>query len=314
MGTFAERYVPDGYLDVLPVERQLEILAGIDGITGLNIFYPLAGLPTDPVKLTEKLSQYGLRVSNVAVDNFGVSRWKNGGFCDTDPAVRKETIKYAKASIDLAAATNADSLLLWPAHDGFDYPFQVNYAQAWYYMVDTMREIAAYNSKVKVAIEAKIKDPRQKMLVSNTGKLMMLLNEIGADHFGGALDVGHLLQAQENISEALTVMNAKGKLTQIHLNDNYRDADPDMIFGTINFWEVIEFFYYLLQTDYEGWLSIDIIGPRDDRVMSLKAAVQVIKKYMGLAEKLLSHKAEIDKNIEANHFADNLLLITDILF
>ena len=87
-----------------------------------------------------------------------------------------------------------------------------------------------------------------------------------------------------------------------------------MIFGTINFWEILEFFYYLNKTDFEGWSSIDIIVPRDDRAKSLALGVKVIWKYKELSDKLMGHEREIDKNLKGYHFADNMDLIVDILF
>jgi xylose isomerase len=98
------------------------------------------------------------------------------------------------------------------------------------------------------------------------------------------------------------------------LNENFKDADPDMIFGSINFWEILEYFYYLKKTDYKGWQAIDIIAPRDDRGKSLEIGVKLICKYNELADKLMKHESEIDKNIQGYHFADNMNLIKDIIF
>ena len=55
---------------------------------------------------------------------------------------------------------NAGSVLLWPAHDGYDYVFQVDYVESWKYMVETVREIGEYAKDMKIAIEAKLKDPK----------------------------------------------------------------------------------------------------------------------------------------------------------
>ena len=96
---------------------------------------------------------------------------------------------------------------------------------------------------MRIAIEYKSKDPRQRQYVGNVGKLMMLLNDIGLDNVGGVIDTGHSLMAQESLSESLAILDAHGKLFQIHLNDNYKDSDPDMVLGAINFWETLEFFY-----------------------------------------------------------------------
>lgn len=87
-----------------------------------------------------------------------------------------------------------------------------------------------------------------------------------------------------------------------------------MIFGTINFWEILEFFYYLNKTNYEGWCAIDIISPRDDRAKSLELGVKLTWKYKELADKLMKYEKEIDENLKGYHFADNMNLIMDLLF
>jgi xylose isomerase len=272
-----------------------------------------APLPSDPDALVKKLDNFGLKVSNIAVECWSDRKWKHGSFATNDANIRKEVVKLFKESIDFAKAVNADSVLLWPAHDGFDYPFQVNYADGWKNMVETVREIAEYDPGVKIALEAKSKDPRQKQYISNTGKAMALINDVGLDNVGGALDVGHSLMAQENLAESLMLLDSHKKLVQIHLNENYKDSDPDMIFGTINFWEILEFFYYLNKTDFEGWSSVDIISGRDDREKSLSLSIKLVWKFKELADKLSKHSDEIDSNLKGYKFADNMNLITDMI-
>ena len=314
LGTYAERYVPGGYFDELSTDKRLEIMSKIEGLTGLFTFYPMEPpLPSDPDALVKKLDNFGLKVSNIAVECWSDRKWKHGSFATNDANIRKEVVKLFKESIDFAKAVNADSVLLWPAHDGFDYPFQVNYADGWKNMVETVREIAEYDPGVKIALEAKSKDPRQKQYISNTGKAMALINDVNLDNVGGALDVGHSLMAQENLAESLMLLDSHKKLVQIHLNENYKDADPDMIFGTINFWEILEFFYYLNKTDFKGWSSVDIISGRDDREKSLSLSIKLVWKFKELADKLSKHSDEIDSNLKGYRFADNMNLITDMI-
>ena len=314
LGTYAERYVPGGYFDEMTVEQQLEIMSKIKGLTGLFTFYPAAPLPNDPDKLVKKVESYGLKVSNLAVECWGDRRWKHGSFCTNDPKIRNEAIKLFKEAIDFGKAVKADSVLLWPAHDGYDYVFQVNYVEGWKYLVETVREICEYAKDIKIAIEAKPKDPRQKQYISDTGKAMAFVNDVGLKNVGCALDIGHALAASEGIGESVALLDYWGKLYQIHINENYKDADPDMIFGTVNFWEILEFYYYLNKTKYEGWCAIDIIAPRDDRVKSLALGVKLMWKYQELALKLLKHEKEIDANLKGYRFADNMDLITDLIF
>ena len=50
-----------------------------------------------------------------------------------------------------------------------------------------------------------------------------------------------------------------------------------------------------MQTDYQGWCSIDIISGRGDRKKALKTCVNLILKYHALAEKLLTKKRKSGK-------------------
>jgi xylose isomerase len=314
LGTYAERYVPGGYFDELSVDEQLEVMSKVDGLTGLFTFYPTPPLPTDPDKLIKKLANFNLTVSNLAVECWADRKWKHGGFATNQANIRKDTVKLFKEAIDFSKEVKAESVLLWPAHDGLDYPFQCNYRDGWKYMVETIREIGEHDPEVKIAIEYKGKDPRQKQYVSNVGKLMMLLNDVGLENVTGVIDVGHALMVQENLAESLVILDSHGKLGQVHLNENYKDADPDMIFGTINFWEILEFFYYLDKTDFKGWCSIDTIVPRDDRAQSLKMGVELIWRYKRMADELVEHSIQIDGNLKEYCFADNMELISDLIF
>ena len=314
LGTYAERYVPGGYFDPMSLDEQLQIMSGIEGLNGLFVFYPTAPLPSDPDKLVKKLAGYNLKVSNICAEVWSDRKWKYGAFSTFEKNIRTEAIAKTKESIDFGKAIGADSVLVWPAHDGFDYPFQTDYRDGWKYLIESLQEIGEYDKTVKIAVEYKSKDPRQKQYVSDVGKVMTLINDVGLDNVGGVIDVGHALMAQESLAESLMVLDMHNKLYQIHLNENYKDADPDMIFGSINFWEILEFFYYLNQTDFKGWSSIDVIAARDDRKKALQVGVKLIYKFQALAEKLLKRKDKIDANLKNCRFAHNIELITDILF
>ena len=76
---------------------------------------------------------------------------------------------------------------------------------------------------------------------------------------------------------------------------------------------VDEFYYYLNKTDYEGWQAIDIISPRDDRVKSLQLGISLTHKFKEMADRLTEHADEIDGNLEAYRFADNMELIRKLI-
>lgn len=314
LGGYAERYVPGGYYDDMSLEDKLEIFQNTNGITGVVVFLPTDPLPADPDKLLRLLKNHNLKVSSIEPENWSDRRWKNGAFSTSEKKIRKEVIKIMKEGIDLCRQVKADSVLLWPAHDGFDYVFQSNYKEGWKSLVETTREIASYDPGVKIAIEAKSKDPRQKQYISDTGKALAFISEVGMENVGCALDIGHALMANENIAESCSLIDRWNKLFQIHINENYKDSDPDMIFGTINFWEILEFFYYLNQTKYDSWCTIDIISSRDDRKKAFQLAVSNTWWFKEMADKLLLHKDRLEENMTGYRFADNMNILKEIIF
>jgi xylose isomerase len=90
------------------------------------------------------------------------------------------------------------------------------------------------------------------------------------------MDVGHSLAAGENIAEAAALLSSYGKLTYLHLNDNYRSWDDDMMVGAVHLVEYLELAYWLKRTGYQGWLTLDIFPYREDGV---RAATQC-KRWM----------------------------------
>lgn len=314
LNNFSDRYTPNSFVEEFSFDEQLEIISKVEGIKGIAVGYPNHPLIGHPEKLIKKLAQYNLIVADIASDLWTDRKWKFGTISSYDKKIRKEAIDLLKDTIDLAVELKAKSVLLWPAHDGFDYVFQTDYDKTWGYMIDSLNEIGSYNKNVKIAIEPKQKDPRAKEFIEDAGKLMFLIKCLEVDNIGCALDLGHALFAQERPAESLAFYSRYKKLYQIHLNDNYRDADPDLVFGSINFWDTLEMFYWLGKTEYDGWLNIDNFTPRNDRKKMLELAVKFIKDYENMANILLKHQVELDKNLFSNNFEENMTIIRSLLF
>ena len=314
LGSYSERYVPDGYYEPIDTKKQLEILSEIDGIEGIGVIYPDDWFPKDPDRLVDLLGDYNLKVADITVENYTNRIFKHGAYCTNEKNVREENIKLCKEVIDFAAAIPGTVVTMWPGHDGFDYPFQASYQDGWKNMVESFQELCQHNPQVNIAVEYKQKDPRQRFYVGNMGKAMMLINDVGMDNLKVAFDTGHSLMSLESLAESAILLDMHDSLGTIHLNDNYRDADPDLIFGALAFWDNLEMYYYLNKTDYCGWNEIDIVSPRDDRRKSLELTVKLTRKYKALADRLAAKSDVIDKNLKGYRFADNMNLITDLSF
>jgi len=285
-----DRFVTGGYGEGYAFERQLELLAGLEGLAGVALAWPCQY--QDGAALKRTLERYGLALSTTDIDVYTEPCFKNGSLSNPDPQIRRLAIDRAKGAIDAALEAGSADLNLWLGHDGFDYLFQGHYHDAWKWIEEGLQEIADYNDQLPLAVEYKCKEPRAHTYLANVGKALLLVKKIDRSHLGITLDVGHSLAALENPAEAAVLALREGKLQQVHLNDNYRDWDLDLIPGAVNVWDLVEFFYWVLGGGYSGWFNIDVFPYREDGREALQRTVQVCRKCCQMADFLRQQNAD----------------------
>ncbi|MCL2744406.1 MAG: DUF4962 domain-containing protein, partial [Planctomycetaceae bacterium] len=90
-----------------------------------------------------------------------------------------------------------------------------------------------------------------------------------------------------NPAEAVAICHSYDRLFHIHLNDNYRSWDDDLIVGSIHFWETLELFWVLSDIRYDGWFTIDIWPSRLDGNKAIQESIDRTLMFADLAKKLL---------------------------
>ena len=247
-----DRFVSEGYKGEdaeISLEKRLELYAKI-GVEGISVGYSRDAM--DPIKLKDLVKSYGLGIACCGPDNYTRREWKYGTFAARDPQTRKNIVAEGKESADYAAACGAADNMFWMAHDGYDYPFQDNYNTHWDYMVDCIQQIAEYRPDVTVALEYKVSEPLTHQYAADTGKVLLMAQATGCDNVKVIVDYGHALFGGENPAESAALVNRYGKLQTIHLNDNFGRADDDLFFGSVSFWQALEFFYTLDCIGFDG--------------------------------------------------------------
>lgn len=278
-----DRFVPGGYRgDPLSLEEKLRLVAGLGDVAGVELSYPAEF--EDAAWMAGVLERTGLRPSNVEVDTFGSPKWRYGALATRDDAVRREAIDLARRCMDATAAIGGDQISLWPGQDGFDYPMQVDYREAWDRTVDAIRTIAAHRTDVRVAVEYKNKEPRTHIHLATVGKALLAALESEAPNVGVLIDYGHAAMAYENVAESAVIAHRHGRLYHLHLNDNYRLWDDDMIVGSVNLWETFELIYILQQLGYNGWYSLDIFPYRENSLDAMRDSLDMVRKLAELAQ------------------------------
>ena len=286
----SDRFVTKGYCQGYKLEKQLEMLSKIDGISGVGFGWPSQF--KNGALLRKAIENHGLKLATLDADIYTEARFKHGSLSNPDPKIRRAAVNRVKETIDAAVEAGAPDINLWPGHDGFDYFFQGHYSDAWHYLTESLEEIADYNPAMPVSIEYKCKEPRANMYIANAGKALLLVNKINKPHVGITLDVGHSLAALENPAECAVLAMREGRLNQIHVNDNYRDWDHDLIPGAVNVWDHVEFFYWIRKLNYKGWICIDSYPYREDGTEALRLASQVCHKCWRIAGQLIKMNIE----------------------
>ncbi|HNS31675.1 MAG TPA: sugar phosphate isomerase/epimerase family protein [bacterium] len=282
----SERFVAEGYRKSLSLKEQIKLAGQVKGLKGIALDYPYQFSKNDIPSIKSLCGKQGQKICTVEAGIYPDRKWKQGSISSPDPGIRREAVALCMETLDTAAIAGAESVLLWPGQDGFDYPFQADYKKAWTFLIEGIREIAQHRTDIRIGIEYKPKEPRTNLFIRNAGILLHVLEKIKMDNVGGVVDFGHSLVAGENPAEAAVLLAREGKLFEVHLNDNYRDYDHDLIVGTVSFWETLEFFYWLDSCGYDGWYLMDVFPYREEGIKALQRSVNNTITFIEIAREL----------------------------
>jgi xylose isomerase len=269
-GNCADRYCLSGYGGGgTTMEEMLDLAQQVAGLDGLELVGNWHVNDQNIREVAKMFKDRGLKICMLVPDLWTQAKWGRGSLAAPDAKTRQEAVDEIKKVMDWGAELGCPYIDVWPGQDGYDYCFQADYLEAWKWLRDGLAACAGYNREVRILVEYKLKEPRTHCFVSSAAKVLLLLQ--GMDDVGVLLDIGHSLAAGENFAEAAALLSGHGKLDYLHLNDNYRSWDDDMIFGSVHLVESLEFIYWLRRLNYKGWLTLDIFPYREDGV---RAATQ----------------------------------------
>ena len=273
-------YKPDRIL-----EEKFSQALQVEGLNGLELCYPADF--SDPVLLKKLLADSGLGVPAVNVRSRRTGKWLRGSFTSQSAAERAEVVSDFKRAIDLTLEVGAQRITTCPLNDGHDSVFEMNYFDAYRFAEETFAQICAHQPEVKVCIEYKWNDPRTRCLLASAGETAAFCQAVGAPNLGATLDIGHALLAGERPAQSIALLARAGRLFYVHLNDNDRNWDWDMIPGAFHFWEFIEFLYYLKDAGYtDDWYAYDVFSKEIDTVETFNTVTALTRKLEAMAERI----------------------------
>jgi xylose isomerase len=267
------------------LEEKFKVAAQIEGLDGLELCYPADF--ADVATLKSLLADHGFGVPSINVRSRRTGKWLRGSFSSAHAEERAEVVDDFKRALDLAAELGAPRISTCPLNDGHDYVFEMNYLDAYRYAEETFSAICEHNRNINVCIEYKWNDPRTRCLLGSAGETLSFCHAVGAENLGATLDIGHAILVKERAAQSAAMLARAGKLFYVHLNDNDRNWDWDMLPGAYHFWEFLEFFYFLKEVGYtDDWYSYDIMSKENDTVETFNATFHMTRKLEALTERI----------------------------
>lgn len=310
---FVDRYATDAYGPPVGTLEAIERAAAVGDIKVLDINYPFAGDDVTVEQVRAALQRTGLRAQAITPHLY-MREFRLGSFTNPDAAVRGKAVELCKQAIEVARALDAKYLKFWPGQDGFDYPFQVDYAQIWDYQVSGVRAVAESAPEMQFAIEYKLKEPRVHMLFSSAARTLLAIEDMGVDNVGIVLDLGHSFFAKETPADVLQLVSRRGKLVSVEVNDNWREWDDDMAVGSVHLIETLEFLHVLRQIDWQGPILLDQFPFREDPIQAARTSIDTIRGLNSLIDRIDSDtlKAAQDRHdaLAAQQIVMDMLLGT----
>jgi xylose isomerase len=285
--------VQDRFYDYQPtrdIEEMIKMASRVKGAKGMEIVYPQNF--QDPVKTKKLLDDAGFGISAVNVNVKGEPQFLYGSFSSPFKESRETAIRYLKYGMDCAAELDSKVTISF-LNDGQDYPFERDLVEAFQMAVEGVRECADYRKDVKISLEYKLSEPRVHCLLGNAGKMAYFCDRVGCSNVGVTMDTGHALMALETLSDSIAFLGCTGKLFHVHVNDNYRNWDWDMVPGTVNFWEFVEFGLYLKKVGYDGYITADVFPQRHDPIRIMEKTFEWMDYIFDIVDAL-----DMDKTFE----------------
>ncbi|GAB4324034.1 MAG: hypothetical protein Kow0059_19450 [Candidatus Sumerlaeia bacterium] len=249
-GPNVTRFVPRGYhLEASGedmIERTKRVCGGLTPyFDGIEFHYP-GEVNFDTLDaILHILKDHGMDLYCVPVGFHCMDEFHHGSFVNPDPAKRRLAVKLGKETVDLAREAGA-TMIIWPGAEGYNYPFQVDYASQWDYLIHNIGEVADYaaRKKVRVFLEHKNSEPAMNVYMRNIGMTLFLIHKIKDAGYDTRtllvnMDWQHLIMNGEPLAEYAALLMKEKKLGHMHANSGWGTFDDDNMTGALNFMEAL---------------------------------------------------------------------------
>jgi xylose isomerase len=282
LGPMITRFVPGGYQPERSEPVAEKVHRAVEGLGELiddyEFHYPgeLSHDNLDAVRAALGGHDIYAVASGLHVD----PRFGKGGLSSLDDGVRAEALRLCLEAADLCGEIGAQ-MIVWPGGEGYNYPFQVPYAEAWRRLLDGIAQTAerlASHGRL-LFLEHKNSEPAMKIHMANVGMTLFViakLRERGIDNVKVNMDWQHLIMNGEHLPEYAALLASERLLGHQHANSGWGTFDDDNIVGATAFMETLELALELRRANYGAngeRLGFDLYPYTEDQVAAVERSV-----------------------------------------
>jgi xylose isomerase len=277
------RFVPVGYqpehADESTARRVARAVGGLDDlIDDYEFHYPQELSEENIEEVRSALGEHGIYA--IATGTHLNPLFGKGGLSSPDDGVRGQALDEALRTADFAASVGAQ-MILWPGVEGYNYPFQTPYREAWARFVGGVGDVAARCQEhgITLFLEHKNSEPAMKILMRNVGMTLHVIHTLrvqGLTSVKVNMDWQHLLMNGENLAEYAALLAAEDLLGHQHANSGWGTFDDDNMVGATAFMETLELAVELRRANYGQngeRLGFDLYPYTEDAVAAVKRSV-----------------------------------------
>ncbi|MGC3940114.1 sugar phosphate isomerase/epimerase family protein [Roseobacter sp. EG26] len=272
--------------------------AATAGLTAADLNYPDHFVDDRPNDLGRVMMENGMVLNGMAMRYYTDPGYKLGAFTHPDAAVRRAAIDETKRGLDVLADMGGRLMTLWMGQDGFDYSFQMDYAQAWARTIEAIIEVCDHNPAIDISLEYKPNEPRAFALMPDVATTLLAIKEIGRPNTGVTLDFAHVLYADEMPAFAAVLVARHSRILGVHLNDGYGKWDNGLMVGAVHPVQTVELLVELERAGYDGALYFDTFPDHSglDPVEEARTNIEVVERLRRIASRLVAD-AQLKKAI-----------------
>ncbi len=308
LGGLKNRYMV--FQDNRNITEKFALTDKITGLSGVELCYPEDF--EDKAFLKELLAKHNLEISAVNFRCRRTGTWVRGSFTSAIEQERELLLKELKECIDVVKEFGCNRITTCPLNDGHDYIFEMDYQKAYAAATKVFYEAASYAPDMQLCIEYKHSDPRARCFFGSAAETIVFCEQVGLPNVGLTLDFGHSIQANERPAQALVMTHMANRLFHVHYNDNDKFFDWDLLPGSYNFWDSIEFLYYLKhKVKYDGWISFDIMPKEHDTAQAFSVTFALTDKLFAIMDRI--DVAMMDDLLEKRNPSETMTYLFSLL-